>query len=131
MTLGPDDRKRIHAAVDTLLDVFQERDAPPQASTPTAPASTSASLIDRQELARQLSVSPATIARLVRKAMPYHLVGEAKRFDLAECRTWLDRRRSASVAPVAPQPAGAPGTNDATGIGGVRLLSRRKGPASR
>jgi phage terminase Nu1 subunit (DNA packaging protein) len=57
-------------------------------------------LITKDELARQLKVSPATITRSVRRGMPVEYVGDLPRFDAAACRAWLhDRAASGRRAP--------------------------------
>lgn len=49
-------------------------------------------LLDRGRFAREVSVSPATVDRLVREGLPFVRVGADRRFDLAECVAWLRAR---------------------------------------
>ncbi len=51
-------------------------------------------LIGREELARQLEVSPSFISKLmVLEGLPYVQIGRAVRFDLNEVKKWLFLRR--------------------------------------
>lgn len=46
--------------------------------------------LNRQELAVAMRVSDSTVGRWLAAGLPYTPVGvRGKRFDLAECRTWL------------------------------------------
>ncbi len=74
-------------------------------------------LVDKRELARTLTVSPATITRLVQDGAPHTFVGSSPRFDVEAFRAWLDGRgRQRTKAPESKQ------TRES--IPGVRLLSR-------
>jgi predicted DNA-binding transcriptional regulator AlpA len=117
------DRARAHDALDVLLDaVTMPPDGPPEGIAIPASPQVPAPLIDKRELARLLSVSRATIDRLVRDGLPYLPVGDVKRFDVAECRAWLVNRDK----PLPPDPAVPPPASGPRGVdqGGVRLLSR-------
>jgi excisionase family DNA binding protein len=78
-------------------------------------------LVDVRDCAYALGVSPATIHRLVRSGrVPFIVVGESKRFDLAAVREALEHSEVTEKRSVVPTPqAGAT-------IPGVRLLTRRK-----
>jgi hypothetical protein len=80
-----------------------------------APMPSIAPLVDKRELARTLTVSPATITRLVQEGAPVTFVGQSPRFDIGAFRAWLDTR-------------GRQGTKakpSSDRVAGVRLLSRR------
>jgi hypothetical protein len=80
-----------------------------------SPAPSITPLVDKQELARTLTVSPVTITRLVQEGAPVTYVGQSPRFDVGAFRAWLDAR-------------GRQGTKAKPSTGhvvGVRLLSRR------
>jgi hypothetical protein len=115
------------AILDALADRVVDRLTTrlPVASTAPPPAP----LVHKRALAVALSVSPATVDRLVRSGMPFQAVGDAKRFDLAACRAWLAEQGQRPAAPPAP-PASARVLRlegrDPVGLAGVRLLSRPK-----
>lgn len=91
---------------DVVREVIAER----------APSPSSAALVDRQELARLLDVSVATVTRLASEGAPVTHVGQAPRYDVEAFRAWLVER-------------GRKGTNAKparTSLAGVRLLSRAK-----
>lgn len=46
----------------------------------------------RDELARAVGVSLATIDRLTREGMPVEIVGNGKRYHVGRCREWLATR---------------------------------------
>ena len=74
--------------LSALLAAFARELAPHVARelTTNAPRQTSAAqdpLLDKRELARALSVSPATVDRLDAAGQPFIRVGDAKRYDLA------------------------------------------------
>ena len=90
---------------DVVREVIAERGA--QESKP--------SLIDRHELARQLSVSVATIARMSAEGLPHTFVGTSPRYAVPEVYEWLrERGRRGTKSAIAKR-----GTHT-----GVRLLSR-------
>jgi hypothetical protein len=63
------------------------------AVTETAPAEDPDRLLSKVDLAAKLSCSPSTVDRLVRTGMPIAcMVGDARRFDLAQCTAWLSTR---------------------------------------
>ncbi|HXX67191.1 MAG TPA: hypothetical protein VEK07_08420 [Polyangiaceae bacterium] len=75
-------------------------------------------LLDKRGLAHALGVSTATVDRLCRQQrIPFVLVGEVRRFDLAAVRQALMEQRSSSRPSVAR--AERPGAS-----GAIRLLSR-------
>jgi hypothetical protein len=50
-------------------------------------------LLSKQRLAKALEVSVATVDRLTREGMPIAAhVGDARRYDLDSCRSWLAAR---------------------------------------
>ncbi len=83
-----------------------------------SPAPSMTPLVDKQELARTLSVSPATITRLVQEGAPVTFVGQSPRFDIGAFRAWLDARGRLGTR-AAPSKRGA-----REAIPGVRLLGR-------
>jgi hypothetical protein len=60
-------------------------EAPVEQTTPVGP-------LTKNELAKALRTSIATVDRLVREGMPSEIVGTRRRFDLAPCRAWLAAR---------------------------------------
>lgn len=72
-----------------------------------------APLVDKRELARALAVSVATVDRLCRAdsdaPIPFVIVGDSRRFDLAAVRAALESRpaeRPKAQAPLAEVPHG-------------------------
>ena len=59
-------------------------------------------LLTLREAARALSVSVATMSRLVSQGAPCELVGTRRRFDLTELRAWSAARGSVPTSPVEP-----------------------------
>ncbi len=83
-----------------------------------ARAATSSPLLARHELARLLSVSTATVARMTAEGMPHSYVGSSPRYLLDQVQTWFQERgRKGTKA--APSKRGS-------AVPGVRLLSRGK-----
>lgn len=104
VTLSPDElRALLRGEVDAALAA---RSAVPSAVP----------LVDKRELARTLSVSPATITRMTAEGMPHVYAGASPRYDLAEVRAWLDERGRKGTHATPPKREAIPG---------VRLLSRR------
>lgn len=51
-------------------------------------------LIDREELARRLSVSPSFISKLMAlEGLPHFKIGRAVRFELESVKSWLQKRK--------------------------------------
>jgi excisionase family DNA binding protein len=51
-------------------------------------------VVDRDELARRLMVSPSFISKLMaEEGLPHMKIGRSTRFDVSDVRTWLKRRR--------------------------------------
>jgi hypothetical protein len=122
-------RERFVALMAELFDILYEpvEETAPAVTTSTA---TPQPLVDKRELARMLSVSPATVDRLVRAGLPFVPVGDVRRFDVTACRAWLEEqgeRRAEAGAPASrPRVTSASTTETGSGEhGGVRLLSRR------
>lgn len=100
-------------SLDELRSAVRDEVSTALAAHATAPATPA--LVDKREIARTLTVSPATITRLVQEGAPVTYVGQSPRFDIAAIRVWLDDR-------------GRQGTKAKPSRGhvvGVRLLSRR------
>jgi hypothetical protein len=111
------------AALAVLAPYLGAVHAPP-ASESARPAEP---LVDRRELARCLSVSVAQVDRLVAQGMPFLVVGESKRFDVAEVRAWCRAKaEQEAAAPSSSAPRALPSraANDEPATGGVRILSR-------
>lgn len=52
-----------------------------------------------EQIAQWLGVHPKTLVRLRRRGMPYHaLGGRTIRYDVAEVKAWLQRRRELAGA---------------------------------
>jgi hypothetical protein len=92
---------------------------------PTAPsaAPTFDPLVKREELARLLATSPATIDRLVRSGMPFVPLGDVRRFDAVACRAWLESRGQQPARETVKSAITTAEQNTPTG---VRCLSRRR-----
>jgi hypothetical protein len=92
-----------------------------EANVPPAPhAAEPAPLLSKQQLALALGVSTATIDRLSReRAIPFLIVGDARRFELVSVRQALEAR-------AAEEPAATPKLATEASPSGVRLLSRRR-----
>jgi hypothetical protein len=93
-------------------------DAVSTACTACRGVSANSSLIDKRELARTLSVSSATVARLTAEGMPHVFAGASPRYSLDDVRAWLAQRGRLGTRAV-PSKHGARET-----IPGVRLLGR-------
>jgi excisionase family DNA binding protein len=51
-------------------------------------------VVDRDELARRLMVSPSFISKLMaEEGLPHMKIGRSTRFDVSDVRAWLKRRR--------------------------------------
>src|SRR6266545_3269211 len=77
----------------TLADLLRLIDAhrkpPANEAAPSAEA-----LIDRHAAAHFLGISKSQLDKLIRElGLPFHWVGDVKRFDRAELRAWLMNRR--------------------------------------
>lgn len=81
-------------------------------------------LLDKRELARVLSVSPATVDRLDAVGQPFIRVGDAKRYDLATVLAW-HRERTESAKEEQSTPNNHSLTLSPAAEGDVRMLSRR------
>ena len=83
-------------------------------------------LLTKQELARTLKVSVATINRLEAEGLPSECVGHetARRYDFEQVRAFLQQRKP---APTTPQPKSKETADvaDLLGRGGLRLASGR------
>lgn len=55
-------------------------------------------LLSRQDLAAELHVSVATVARWLRQGAPHLLVGSTPRYRLAEIEAWLASRPKANAS---------------------------------
>lgn len=53
-----------------------------------------AALLDRNGIARALGVSPSTVDKLRREALPYIMLGDSPRFEPAACIEWLRENRA-------------------------------------
>jgi hypothetical protein len=108
--------------VATLLDLVRtaarEGTTEALASRSEGPRTEPAPLLDKRALAHALGVSTATVDRLCRQQrVPFVLVGEVRRFDLAAVRAALAEQRPSSEPRKAAAERQAP-------PGGIRLLSR-------
>jgi excisionase family DNA binding protein len=109
---------RGHAMLAQAARLRASRSVPCDTATPVRPTP----LVDVRDCAYALGVSSATIHRLVRSGrVPFVVVGQSKRFDLAAVREALEHSMVTEKQLVVPTPQAS-----AT-IPGVRLLSRRKG----
>ena len=82
------------------------------------PANDGDTLLNKRALAHALGVSTATIDRLCRaKRIPFVIVGDARRFDLASVRAAL------ATTPASPDSKRLPPGESAT-LHGVKLLTR-------
>jgi hypothetical protein len=117
--------QHIAAAIAVLAPYLGAPHAPPsaEASRPAEP------LVDRREIARLLSVSLAQIDRFSADGMPFLLVGECKRFEVAEVKAWFKARQGEgaqkATAPRALPASTSPAANDDRGP--VRILRRANG----
>jgi excisionase family DNA binding protein len=106
-----------------LLDLIREaaREGVAQAlATQVAgePSGDLDALLNKRALAHALGVSTATVDRLCRtRRIPFVVVGDARRFDLAAVRAAL------ATTPSSPSPKLAP-PEEAAGLHGVKLLTR-------
>lgn len=100
------------AQLDLLADKIAARLKPP----PT--------LVTKEELARALRVSMATVNRLCRAGMPRRHIGDMPRFELAECQEWA-LSHGEQATKTADVPARSPANDDAD-LGPIRLCGKRK-----
>jgi len=57
-----------------------------------APMEPLPALLDRNEIARQLSVATSTLDRLRREGLPCVMIGNSPRFELSACLEWIRAR---------------------------------------
>jgi excisionase family DNA binding protein len=107
-----------------LAEAARLRATQAKATSPApAPTPGTAPLVDKRGCAYALGVSPATIDRLVRDGrIPYRIVGDSRRFDLAAVIAALEEHKVATKTNTVATPPWPPDEP----IPGVRLLSRRK-----
>ena len=114
----------LRAQADALEAVARDLDVAPE--TPSAPASTP-QLHSRQDTARALSVSLATLDRLDKDGQPHFRIGDAKKYDLVAVIAWHRARTEAEprtsarlgTTPAAPSSDSGP----ITAPSGVRRVS--------
>lgn len=83
--------KLIAQALRAIADAIEADHTEPECFAPEpAPA-----LLDRNQLARELSVSQATIDRLRREGLPTIWLFDAPRFELVAVLAWLKSGRGA------------------------------------
>jgi excisionase family DNA binding protein len=106
------------ALLDLVRTAAREGTTEALASRSEGLAAERSALLDKRDVAHALGVSTATIDRLCRQQrIPFVLVGEVRRFDLAAVRGALAEQR-----PVAQASAGTADRRVAPGA--IRLLSR-------
>jgi hypothetical protein len=86
------DRMLVTLSVAELADLLDARLAEREPPAPQRDLMTSA------ETCEELSISPATLHRLVKQGLPRLMVLDSPRYSRAATRAWLERRSAAAEA---------------------------------